>query len=107
MPPAKHPAAAPAKAGRVGAPWRSARRKIASGPMPISGIKVRQTMLLVPINLAAHTSGGRTSSTTTRQRKEHRRGREIGHAVRQARPAATARGRGRRRSTASVIVTTN
>jgi predicted ATPase len=28
---------APAKAGRVGAPWRSARRKMASGPMPIFG----------------------------------------------------------------------
>jgi hypothetical protein len=63
MPPASSPATAPARAGLVGAPRRSAKRKMARGPMPISGMKVRQATLLVPINFADHSLCCRTRSS--------------------------------------------
>ena len=65
MPPASRPATAPAIAGLVGALRCSAKRKMTSGPMPISGIKVRQAILLVPINFADHSLWGKTRSSAT------------------------------------------
>ena len=108
MPLAARPATAPVRPGRMGAPYRRATSKQASGPVARSGIATRHTSALLPTNRAPHVVSGmaRSSASTARPNRTgaaasarlHGPSGAAGRAIRRSNPMAV---------TASVTVTTN